>query len=429
MKRILHLAIPSIISNITVPLLGLVDLAIIGHIGDSVAISAISIGSMIFNILYWLLGFLRMGTSGFTSQALGRRDLAEVVQTLLRALTIAFAFAFAFIILQRPLFALAAWLMNTPSVSRPFVASYFSICIWGAPAMLGLYALTGWFTGMQNTRVPMIVAISQNIVNIIASLTLVFGFHMKIEGVAAGTLIAQWAGFIVSATICFAYYRRLLPYLRWRKAFTHTAMSRFFHVNRDIFLRTLFLIAVNLFFTSAGARQGTVMLSVNTLLMTLYLLFSYIMDGFAYAGEALAGKYYGAGNAVAFRQTVRNLFLLGAIMVVLFTAVYALSGPAFLHLLTSDKAVCQAATPYFIWTILIPLVGVSAFIFDGIFIGITATRGMLLSAAIATVSFFLLFFFLFPLWANHALWLSFIVFMAMRGIVQWIIYMRQLRMV
>ena len=385
-RQILQIALPSIVSNITVPLLGLIDVAIVGHLGSPAYIGAIAVGGMLFNIIYWIFGFLRMGTSGMTSQAFGKRDLPEVVRLLLRSVSIGLAVAFCLILLQTPI--------------------------------------------RQDSRIPMYIAITQNVVNIIASLGLVYLCGMKVEGVALGTLIAQYAGFLMGIVLWMHNYGRLKRFWEiknyklkikggegagiWEKG----AMFRFFQVNRDIFLRTLCLVAVTLFFTSAGASQGEIILAVNTLLMQLFTLFSYVMDGFAYAGEALSGRYIGARNREAFTDTVRHLFGWGAVIAVLFTLVYALGGNAFLGLLTDDKEVIAVADTYFYWALAVPAVGIAAFIWDGIFIGATATRGMLLSMAAAAVSFFILYYGLHPVLANHALWLAFLTYLLMRGVVQ-----------
>ena len=429
-KEILRLAIPSIISNVTVPLLGLVDLAVVGHIGNEAYISAIAVGSMIFNVMYWLLGFLRMGTSGMTSQAYGRQDGQECMKILVRTLTIGVGMGVLFIVAQRGIEWGMVRLMNTPEASWHFVATYFRIVIWGAPAMLGLYGLTGWFIGMQDTRTPMVVAVLQNVVNILASLFFVFVLGWKISGVAAGTVLAQWAGFAVSL---YAAYKRITSgeerglifgkdsRIALQTTFRHVFIMRgewseFFRVNRDIFLRTLCLVAVNFFFTSAGGKQGAMMLAVNTLLMTLFTLFSYLMDGFAYAGEALSGKYYGAGDTKGLRITVRRLFGFGVIMALMFTAVYVFGGVGFLHLLTSDASVVTAAQPYLFWAYLIPAAGMAAFVLDGVFIGLTATKGMLFSTAMAMIVFFVVYYLFWNSFGNDALWIAFLSFLGMRGI-------------
>ena len=424
MKQVFKLALPSIISNITVPLLGIIDLTIVGHMGDVIYIGAIAIGTMIFNVLYWLFGFLRMGTSGMTSQALGRRDLTEATRLLVRSLAISTAIAAIFIVFQLPIRWMALSIMQPTEQIAEQAAIYFSICIWGAPAMLGLYGLTGWFIGMQNTRIPMLVSIFQNIVNIVASVTFVFGFGMKIQGVALGTLTAQWTGFLLALYCWKRYYGRLAEY-NWKDdLFKRSTMVRFFAVNRDIFIRTLFLVGVNFFFISAGSRQGAIILSVNTLLMTLFTLFSYVMDGFAYAGEALSGKYYSAANKLAFDRVYNSLFAWGAIMAVVFTLVYAVGGNGFLMLLTNEAVVVQSAEAYFWWAVMIPIVSVSAFVYDGIFIGLTATRGMLVSSVVSALVFFALYLALQTYLGNHALWLAFIVYLGLRGGIQWFLYRR-----
>lgn len=426
-KRILQLAVPSIISNITVPLLGLVDVAIVGHIGDAAYIGAIAVGSMLFNVIYWLFGFLRMGTSGMTSQALGRRDLAEVLRLLVRSLSIGVGIGVLFFVLQKWLIGCGLWAMSPEADVVELVRRYCYVCIWGAPAVLGLYGFTGWFIGMQNTRIPMMVSLTQNVVNIIASLLLVFVGGMTVEGVALGTVIAQWWGFLMACLFYRICYRRLSKYDYRRHLFAAEPLKQFFSLNKDIFLRTLCLVAVNLFFTAAGSRESTIVLAVNTLLMTLFTIFSYFMDGFAYAAEALSGKYYGARNMRAFREVVRRTMGFGAVVAVGFTLLYIVGGENFLSLLTSDKQVIAASGEYFWWAVLIPLSGMSAFVFDGIFVSITQSKSMLCSTAVASASFFSLFFGLHPFLGNHALWLAFILYLLLRGIVLFVIYRKKLR--
>lgn len=426
-KEILHLAIPSIVSNITVPLLGLVDLAIAGHLGSARYIAAISVGSMIFNVIYWLMGFLRMGTSGMTGQAYGARDARGIHMLLRRSLTMSLLIAAAFLVLQVPLREAALDLIHPSQAVWPLAAAYFNFVIWGAPAMLSLYSLNGWYIGMQDTRVPMFVAIFQNVVNIVASLLFVFVFGMKVEGIALGTLVAQWSGVLLSVVLLRAKLKKMkmMATVAGSKRYS---WATFFRTDRDIFLRTLCLVAVNLAFTSAGARQGDLMLAVNTLLMTFYTLFSYVMDGFAFAGEALGGKYFGARDYAGLDRVIRRLLIRwGLSLAILFTAAYVLGGAFLLRLLTNDAQVVAAACPYAYWTWLIPLAGFAAFVYDGIFIGLTATRGMLVSSFTASVVFFGFigvailgpFFHTHPLLVNHVLWLAFIAYLAMRGVMQY----------
>lgn len=417
-RSILHIALPSIVSNITVPLLGLVDVSIVGHLGSASYIGAIAIGGMLFNMIYWIFGFLRMGTGGLTAQAYGRHDLQEMTDTLMRSLTISCALAIGLIVLQYPIRLIAFTCIDASTEIKELATLYFHICIWGAPATLGLYGFIGWFIGMQNSRFPMFIAITQNIVNILGSLFFVFVLKMKVEGVALGTLIAQYAGLLMAIFLYLMRYRKLHKYIRFGNLLDREAMRRFFQVNRDIFLRTLCLVSVTVFFTSRGAAYGDIVLAVNTLLMQLFTLFSYIMDGFAYAGEALTGKNIGARNTAELRQTVKHLFGWGIMLSAAFTLLYATGGRDFLGLLTNDSAVIDKSGEYFYWVLAIPLAGFSAFLLDGICIGATATGLMLRSMVIAAGSFFLLYFSLQHLWGNHALWMAFIAYLALRGIMQ-----------
>ena len=421
-RQILRLAIPSIVSNITVPLLGMVDVAIVGHLGDAAYIGAIAVGAMIFNVIYWIFGFLRMGTSGMTAQALGARELTDVVQLLMRSLTVGLMVALAVIVFQSPIKQLAFAIVAPEPHIRSLVSTYFYICVCGAPAMLAMYGLTGWYIGMQNTRFPMVISITQNVVNIATSLLMVFVFKMGIRGVAFGTVVAQYAGLALSLALLWSYYRRWWKYMRWKGLYDKPKMLRFFKVNSDIFIRTLFLVAVNFYFLAAGSRQGTVILAVNTLLMQLFILFSYVMDGFAFAGEALCGKFYGAENQGAFYAVLKRLFVWGMMVVAAFTIVYLVGGQSFLSLFTNDGVVLSVAAEYFPWAIVIPVAGVAAFIWDGVFIGITETRGMLYSSILASIIFFAVYIVLRPVWHNHALWLAFILFLITRGIVQSVIF-------
>ncbi|MBQ6422542.1 MAG: MATE family efflux transporter [Prevotella sp.] len=428
-REILRLAIPSIISNITVPLLGIVDVAIVGHIGDENYIGAIAIGSMIFNVIYWLFGFLRMGTSGFTSQAFGAGNTQATAYVLRKMLVLSFGVAAAFVLFQLPIRHLAFLLMGVNNDIHPLVATYYNIVVWGAPATLGLYVLTGWLVGMQNTRVPMWVSIAQNIINIAASALLVFAFHMGIAGVAIGTLVAQWAGFVMSLLSlrsCYAqeWHTTLSNAITKLQSHTEIFTISFFSANRDIFLRTLCLVSVNLFFTAAGSRQGAMMLSVNTLLMTFFTLFSYVMDGFAYAGEALAGRYFGARDSASLNRLALRLLRWGMALSVAFSLIYLLAGEAILGLLTDKQPVVVAAADYRLWAVMVPLTGFAAFVFDGIFIGITATRAMFMSCFVGAIAFFLIYYSLFGEWHNHALWLALNLYLALRGVVLAVVFMR-----
>ena len=415
-KQILRIALPSIVSNITVPLLGLVDVAITGHLGSAAYIGAIAVGGMLFNIIYWMFAFLRMGTSGMTSQALGARNLAEVVNVLLRAIFVSLAISALMLCLQVPVRELSLSFIAPSAEVAAYTRIYFNICIWGAPAALTLFVLTGWCVGMQNSKIPMVVSIVQNVVNILVSLVLVYVGGMKIEGVALGTVIALYSGLLLALLMIARNYLRLKKYLEIKMVMAKDAISRFFLLNKDIFLRTCCLILVHFFFISAGAKLGDAELAVNTILMQLFTLYSYFMDGFAFAGEAMVGKAIGARARNIYDDTVKHLFRWGWMLAALFSALYFLLGKEYVSLLTDDADVIASSLPYQPWTLLIPICGVAAFIWDGIYIGATATKGMLVSMASGTFVFFLLYMLLVPMWGNHGLWAAFIAYLAWRGV-------------
>ncbi len=415
-QKILRLAIPSIISNITVPLLGIVDMAIVGHLGDKSYIGAIAIGSMMFNIIYWNFGFLRMGTSGFTAQAYGQRDFDEIIRILVRSVAVGLFIALALLVLQYPLAYTVLYFLDAGKEVEHYASIYFYIGIWGAPAVLGLYGFKGWFIGMQNSRFPMYIAIVVNCVNIVCSLFFVYVLHTKVEGVALGTVIAQYSGLFMAVILWMTYYGRFRKYIQVRESLRLDRMKRFFVVNRDIFFRTICLVAVTSFFTSTGAGMGDTILASNTLLMQLFTIFAYIMDGFAFAGEALTGRYIGARNPVLLKRSVLLIFYWGGGLAVFFTLLYSLWGDLFLQLLTNNEEVLAQSATYFYWVLAIPVTGFAAFIWDGIFIGATASKEMSRAMFIATSSFFIAYFLLSPQWGNHALWMAFLLYLSLRGI-------------
>lgn len=421
-REILRLALPAIISNITTPLLGLVDTAITGHLGAAVYLAAIAVGSTMFSMIYWLMAFLRMGSSGMTAQAYGANDMPTCQEILRRGMAIALISSVLMIASSPWLSGLLLYLMDADPSTTLLARRYFLIVIWGAPAVLGTYAMSGWFLGMQDSRAPMWMAIVTNIVNIATSLVLVYGFEMKIEGVAIGTLVAQWIGFGVGIYFYMSYRKRLMISGMSK---TSVSMRRFFKVNSDIFLRTLCLVAVTVWFTRTGAQFGTSILAANALLMQLFILFSYFMDGFAFAGEALAGKYYGAKDPVRLLIAIKGIFHWGIGVAVLFTCIYILGGDWIVNLLTDDFGVRIAATTYLPWAIAVPAAGVVAFVWDGIFIGLTWTRQMLWTMIAAMIIFFILYFILTPSVHNHGLWIAFVSYLLMRGIVQSIIYKKR----
>lgn len=424
-RNILSLAIPNIITNITVPLLGMVDTAIVGHITASSSgedyIGAIAIGSMIFNIIYWNFGFLRMGTSGFTAQAYGADDKKEQMSILLRACTIALVAALALIVLQKPIGLLTEAFVENKNHALDLALEYFFIRIWAAPATLGMYALKGWFIGMQDSKTPMWISILINVLNIVFSYVFAIGLSMNIEGVALGTVIAQWGGLAVSVSIWFVKYGSLRIFADWKEALQRSKMILFFKVNADIYLRTICLIAVTTYFTVASSSMPYPLLAVNTLLMQLFTLFSYFMDGFAYASESLCGRFKGANDRVNLAKCVKYILLWGVGLSVLFTAIYFFFGSDILSILTNKKDVLAVCEDYKYWTLLIPLCGSVAFLYDGILIGMIETKLMRNAIFVATALFFALFFGFKNSLGNDALWIAFLTYLLARSVLMMIL--------
>lgn len=424
-RNILKLAIPNIITNITVPLLGMVDTAIVGHITASSSgedyIGAIAIGSMIFNIIYWNFGFLRMGTSGFTAQAYGADDKKEQMSILLRACFIALIAALALIVLQKPIGLLTEAFVENKNHALDLALEYFFIRIWAAPATLGMYALKGWFIGMQDSKTPMWISILINVLNIVFSYVFAIGLSMNIEGVALGTVIAQWGGLVVSVSIWFVKYGSLRIFADWKEALQRSKMILFFKVNADIYLRTICLIAVTTYFTVASSSMPYPLLAVNTLLMQLFTLFSYFMDGFAYASESLCGRFKGANDRVNLAKCVKYILLWGAGLSVLFTAIYFFFGSDILSILTNKKDVLAVCEDYKYWTLLIPLCGSVAFLYDGILIGMIETKLMRNAIFVATALFFGLFFGFKNSLGNDALWIAFLTYLLARSVLMMIL--------
>ncbi|MCF0206920.1 MAG: MATE family efflux transporter, partial [Bacteroidales bacterium] len=335
-KEILKLALPNIITNITVPLLGMVDLAIVGHIGNEAYIGAIALGTTIFNLIYWNFGFLRMGTSGLTAQAYGANNMRESMKILVRGLAIAICAAATILALQYPIAKLSKLLLKCSDETLSLTLTYFYIRIWAAPANLSLYAIKGWFIGMQNSKTPMFIAIVLNIVNIVASLIFVIFLKMDIAGVALGTVIAQYSGLALAIFLWFYKYGHLRREINIRESLKWREMKHFFKLNSDIFLRTLCLCAVFTFIPAISATMGDDILAANTLIMQLFTLFSYILDGFAYAGESLVGKYIGAKNNNSLKSAIQHLIKWGLIFTALFTVIYLFGSRLIYGILTNN---------------------------------------------------------------------------------------------
>ena len=401
-KDILKLAIPSILANITVPLVGMVDIAVAGHLDTSAAmmIGGIAIGTMLFDLLYWNFGFLRVGTGGLTAQAYGRGDRKECAKILTRALGISIACALVLIAIQW-IFVKAAFLVVecSPEV-RTLATRYFFIRIWAAPATLSLMAFKGWFIGMQDSVSAMVVDLVVNGMNILMSIVLALGFNiggwhyegMGFAGIAAGTVAAQYSGLLTALLIiAFKYIRSTFVYMDsddLKSVFRGSETKRFFVMNADLFVRSLCFIAIYIGFTVISARYGDVLLAVSSIMMKLLMIFSYFTDGFAYAGEALTGRYIGAKDAPMVRQTVRWTFVWSMGIAVIFMGIYHFAGVPMLRMMTSDMTVVTAARDFLPWLLLMPVIGCAAFTWDGIYIGATASKAIRDSMLWAVVAFF-----------------------------------------
>lgn len=417
-KEILKIALPAIATNITVPLLSLVDMYIAGHMGNVIYISAISVGSTLINLLYWNFGFLRMGTSGLTAQAFGAKDKKEMANLLLRSFIVSLLASMVIFLLKEIIQHFAFSYMKTTSEIERLATVYMNICIIGVPATMCLYSLKGWFIGMQNSIFPMIIAISTNVVNIILSLLLVFHFSLGVVGIATGTVCAEYLGLILAISLWLYKYGEMKKYLEIKVIFDSTKLKRFVSLNSGIAIRSFCLTSTTCFFTLAGAKQGPLIVAVNTLLMQLFTLFSYFTDGFAYAGEALVGKYIGAKDITNMKNSITFLFRWGWILVFIFSICYLWGTDKFLCLFTDDLNVISAAKEYHYWVVAIPICGFSAFLWDGIMVGATMAKGMVVSIVMATVCFFILYNILFPYLANHSLWIAFLSYLALRGLGQ-----------
>ena len=400
-REILRLALPSILANITVPLVGMVDLAVVGHLDGEGGFAAaallggIAIGTTIFDLVYWCFGFLRAGTGGITAQAFGRGDRTAQAEALYRSLGIALTAGLLLAALQWVIVEGAFLFIKCSPEVRILAEQYFYIRIWAAPATLSLFALKGWFIGMQNSVHSMATDLIVNAVNIIFSIVLGFGMfffpRMGFRGVAAGTVIAQWTGLLFALAVVMLKYRRVFAGYRVREAF-RGSLRPFFAMNRNLFVRSLGLITVYIGFTVISARYGDMMLAVSAILMKLLMLFSYFTDGFAYAGEALTGRFIGAGSTDGLRSTIQSVFRWSLGLSVLFIGVYWALGTPLFRMMTSDSSVVEAGKQFLPWLLVMPVIGCPAFIWDGIFIGATASRDLRNASVLCALGFFTAWF-------------------------------------
>ena len=424
-KQILRLAIPSILANITIPLVGLVDTAIVGHISDAHAIGGIAIGTMLFDLLYWNFGFLRVGTSGMTAQAFGRGDREHCARLLTQSISIVLIGAAIIWALQ--------WLFVTATLAiipcstevATFARKYFFIRVWAAPATLSLMAIKGWFIGMQDTVSPMITDMVVNVVNMVASYVLAVYTPMGALGVALGTVIAQLTGLLLGVLIIVWKYRHVWQGLSiWQLAKDRQGIRNLITLNANLFVRSLCFMVVYVGFTSLSSMYGDTDLAVCSILMKLFMLVSYFVDGFAYAGEALVGKYIGEAKSLAsspyrlspLASIVRLLFLWSLGVGAIFTVLFAVSYLPMYRMMTSDTMVLARLTDFTGWLIAMPIVSTLAFMWDGVFTGATAGKQIRNAMIWAAVGFVLGYVASYHHLGTHALFVGYFLHLAARVI-------------
>ncbi|PSJ45333.1 MATE family efflux transporter DinF [Zobellella endophytica] len=418
-RQVFALALPMVLSNITVPLLGLVDTIVIGHLEQAYYLGGVAVGATIISLIFWLLGFLRMSTTGLSAQAFGAGDGERLLQVLARALLLAWALALAVLVLQRPLLELAFWLAGGSAEVQLYGRQYVAIRIWSAPAALTNLVLLGWLLGNQNARAPMWLLILGNGVNILLDIWFVLGLGWQVKGAAAASVLADYLAMLLGAWLVWRTLaaRGLRPATGfWDRALNRTAFRRLLGLNRDIFLRALCLQLTFAFMTFQGARLGDAVVAANAVLMNFLMFISYGLDGFAYAVEAMVGKAVGERSRACFRLACGLNLFWGALVAVLFTLVFALGGESLIALITDIPAVRSQAAAYLPWLVLMPLAACWCFILDGIFIGTTRGREMRDMMLLSTFGVF------FPVWwlvrelDNHGLWLAMLCFMLARGL-------------
>ncbi|MFO1350894.1 MAG: MATE family efflux transporter [Gammaproteobacteria bacterium] len=415
-RRVWRLAGPIILSNSTVPLVGIVDTAVVGHLPDPVYIGAVALGAVVFNFLYWGFGFLRMGTTGFVAQAFGTDDLGEVRTTLARALLLAAVLGCAIVLLQAPIGQGVFWLLRGSTALKALARDYYDVRIWSAPATLANYALLGCLIGIQNTRVALLLQLALNGVNIVFALLFVLALAWGVKGVALAAVLADYGAAILGLWVVSKLLRPA-PGQRWVHALLDPVrLKALLHANINILIRTLCLVFGFFYFIAAGGELGDVTLAVNAILMHFQSFAAYGLDGFAHAAEALVGGAYGARNLQAFRTAVRVSSVWAVVVASLYALLYAQFGGAIVAALTGIAEVRAQAAVFMPWMVLLPLISVWSFQLDGIFIGVTRTvemrNGALLSVSVCIVAIWLLL----PAWGNHGLWLAFTLFAAMRGL-------------
>lgn len=414
-RSVLKLAVPSIFANITVPLVGMVDLAIAGRLGDASVIGAVAIATMLFDLLYWNMAFLRLGTGGLIAQAFGRGDNKEIARVYVQGISTAAVLA-ALVLAIQYLYVKVAFLFIecTPQVQE-LATEYFFIRIWAAPATVSLYVFKGFFIGMQNTVIPMAVELTINITNILASIYFALYTPMGFAGIAAGTVVAQYSGMVLSIVFLFSRYRYLFTDVKIFSCIKLGEMKNFFVLNADLLVRSLCFLFVYVGFTSLSAKYGDVALAVSSIMMKLMMLFSYFVDGFAYAAEALTGRFIGAKDATSLHRAVKIIFVWSGIIGVISTFVYLVAADDMILLMTKDANVIDASKKYIGWMLVMPIISCLAFTWDGVYIGATASKAIRNSMLWAVVGFFAVYYALNASLGLHALWGAYIIHLMARS--------------
>jgi MATE family multidrug resistance protein len=413
-----------ILSNISAPLLGMVDTGVTGHLDNSMYLGAVAIGSTIFGFLYTGMNFLRMGTTGIAAQRYGADDNDGLRVALGQAVIVSLLVAFALIAAQVPIGRLAMNLLGPEPAVETSALQYFGIRIWSAPGTLANYVLIGWFLGLQNARVPLLIFLTINITNIVLDLFFVLGLGMKVDGVALASVIAEYSGLLVGLGFAASALRKRAGHWPFARLFNVRAYAAFFAINAHLFVRTMALMFTFGFVTAQGARLGGVILAANAVLMNLQTLTAFALDGIAHAAEALVGKAVGQKNREALERSVRLSLKWSVIFALGFCAIYVAFGPLLIRTLTDLPDVREAAMRFLPWLIVSPIVSVWSFLYDGVFVGATRARAMRDIMLFSTVFIFLPAWFLLQGFGNHGLWLAFTLFMASRGVGMHIGYRR-----
>ncbi|SLN45481.1 DNA-damage-inducible protein F [Roseovarius litorisediminis] len=414
-RRVLNIAVPIVLSNATVPILGAVDTGVIGQLGLAAPIGAVGIGAIILTSIYWIFGFLRMGTSGLTSQAHGAGQTGEVAAMLTRALMIGFAAGLAVIFLQIPVFWAAFQIAPASSEVESLAQDYMRIRVWSAPAIITFYGVAGWLIALERTRAVLAIQVVTNSVNIVLDLWFVLGLDWGVEGVAWATFIAEWVGLGLGFWLCRDAFRQ--PAWRdWARILERKRLKLIISVNSDILLRTLMLEAIFVSFLFLGSDFGDVTLAANQVLMQFLHITAYAMDGFALAAEALIGQAMGARDRPRLRRVAIMTSQWAGVTVVVLAALFALLGGTIIDLMAKAPEVQQVARTYLIYMVLAPLAGAAAWMFDGIFIGATRSKDMRNMMAISLAVYVVSVMALVPAFGNHGLWLSLLISFVTRGI-------------